>query len=82
VQNYIEGRFANREELAGTLYLNASNALIRRLAERSIEPTTCGLLLDLLLPVARLFAGRMLSASEATAAFGDLTRAMEGLSER
>ena len=82
VQNYIEGRFANRDELAGTLYLNASNALIRRLAERPIEPTTCGLLLDLLLPVARLFAGRMLSASEASAAFGDLTRAMEGLSER
>jgi len=82
VQNYIEGRFANREELAGTLYLNASNSLIRRLAERAIDPTTRGLILDLLLPVARLFAGRMLSASEASNAFGELTRALEGLSQR
>jgi molecular chaperone HtpG len=82
VQNYIEGRFANRDELAGTLYLNASNPLVRRLAEQPIDPLTRGLLLDLLLPIARLFAGRMLSASEASAAFGDLTRAMEGLSER
>ncbi|MFQ3651008.1 MAG: ATP-binding protein [Gemmataceae bacterium] len=82
VQNYIEGRFANRDELAGTLYLNAGNSLIRRLAERPIDATTRGLLLDLLLPIARLFAGRMLSASEASVAFGDLTRALEGLSER
>lgn len=82
VQDYIEGRFANREELSGTLYLNTSNALIRRLVESPLDPQTSGLILDLLLPIARLFAGRMLSASEAASAFADITRTLEGLTRR
>jgi molecular chaperone HtpG len=77
VQHYIERKFGDREQLEGTLWLNAANPLIQRLADSSKE------LLEGILPVlhqmARLFAGRMLNATDATEAFGDITSSLEGL---
>jgi molecular chaperone HtpG len=84
VHEYIETRFSDREELAGTLYLNASNPFVRRLAARGAEgtpldPEVLAGALGLIHQVARLFAGRMLSATDAVACFAQLTRSLEGL---
>ncbi|MFO0876479.1 MAG: ATP-binding protein [Gemmataceae bacterium] len=79
VQQYIDRRFADRDELTGTLYLNANNALIQQLAEQPPAAPLRGAVLTLLHQVARLFAGRMLSAADAVAAFGEVTRSLQGL---
>jgi molecular chaperone HtpG len=79
VQDYVESRFSDRDELAGTLYLNAANPFVRRLAERVPEPEVLAGALGLIHQVARLFAGRMLSAADAVACFASLTRSLEGL---
>ncbi len=39
VQDYVQRKFADNDELRGTLYLNAACPLIRRLAERPPVPT-------------------------------------------
>lgn len=78
VHEYIESRFSDREELAGTLYLNAANPLIRRLAEQAASPQRDGTLI-LVHQIARLFAGRMLSAADAVHAFAQVTRSLQGL---
>src|SRR5262249_29532986 len=78
-QDYVGRRFAGGSDLKGTLYLNASCPLVRLLAERPPAPPVLAGVLTLLHQVARLFAGRMLSASDAIAAFGETTRAIEGL---
>ena len=54
VSEYIESRFSDRDELTGTLYLNASNPLIRRLAERPPEPAVRAAMLTLVHQLARL----------------------------
>jgi molecular chaperone HtpG len=82
VQEFIEARFSDRDELAGTLYLNASNPFVRRLAEQPPPPEVLAGALGLIHQVARLFAGRMLSAADAVSCFAGLTRALEGLVER
>ena len=82
VQNYLQSRFADREELAGTLYLNASNRLIRHLADNAVDEAVLAAVLTLVHQLARLFAGRMLSATEAVTAFADLTRSLERLVHR
>lgn len=79
VHGYVEQRFGDREELAGTLYLNAGNALIRRLAEQPPAREVRDCVLTLVHQVARLFAGRMLSAQDAVGAFAELTRSVQGL---
>jgi molecular chaperone HtpG len=79
VHEYIEGRFGDREELAGTLYLNAANPFVRRLAEKPPPAETRAAVLGLIHQVARLFAGRMLSAADAVGAFGEMTRSLQGL---
>jgi molecular chaperone HtpG len=79
VNEYIEGRFGDRDELAGTLYLNAANPFVRRLAEKPPPPETRGAVLGLIHQVARLFAGRMLSAADAVGAFAEMTRSLQGL---
>jgi molecular chaperone HtpG len=79
VHEYIEGRFGDREELAGTLYLNAANPFVRKLAENLPPPETLSAVLGLIHQVARLFAGRMLSAADAVSAFAQVTRSLEGL---
>jgi molecular chaperone HtpG len=79
VQDYVDRRFSGGADLRGTLYLNASCPLIRQLAENPPAPATLGAVLTLLWQMARLFAGRMLSASDAVAAFAETTRALQGL---
>jgi molecular chaperone HtpG len=79
VNEYIEGRFGDREELAGTLYLNAANPFVRRLAEKPPPAETRAAVLGLIHQVARLFAGRMLSAADAVGAFAEMTRSLQGL---
>jgi hypothetical protein len=79
VNEYVEQKFGDGDELRGTLYLNASSPLIRRLAERPPAAETRAAVLTLLLQTARLFAGRMLSAADAVGAFRELTQSVEGL---
>ncbi|MFO0928286.1 MAG: ATP-binding protein [Gemmataceae bacterium] len=79
VHEYIETRFHDRDELAGTLYLNAANPLVRQLAERPPPAAVRTAALALIHQMARLFAGRMLSAADAVAAFAEVTRSLEGL---
>jgi molecular chaperone HtpG len=79
IHEYIEGRFGDRDELAGTLYLNAANPFVRRLAEKRPPAETLAPVLGLIHQVARLFAGRMLSAADAVGAFAEVTRSLEGL---
>jgi hypothetical protein len=78
VNEYIEQKFKG-EELKGTLYLNASCPLIRRLAEKPPPEMVRDAILALLLQVARLFAVRMLSAADAVVAFRHACQALEGL---
>ncbi len=79
VQEYVDQRFSGGTDLRGTLYLNASCPLVRQLAEKPPAPEVLSGVLTLLHQVARLFAGRMLSASDAVEAFGETTRAIQGL---
>jgi molecular chaperone HtpG len=79
VHEYVERQFGDGDELKGTLYLNATNPLVRRLAERPPAPEVLGAVLTLLHQTARLFAGRMLSAADAVGAFRGLTRSLETL---
>jgi molecular chaperone HtpG len=80
ISSYVEQKFRANDELRGTLYLNASCPLVRRLAEQ--PPDARAAALDLLHQTARLFAGRMLSARDAVVAFRGLTAALEGLLRR
>ncbi len=79
VNEYIDQKFGGGEELKGTLYLNASCPLVRRLAESPPPEAARAAALTLLHQVARLFAGRMLSATDAVAAFRETTRSLEEL---
>jgi molecular chaperone HtpG len=81
VHQYVEQKFRDMEDLRGTLYLNASCPLVRRLAERTPAPATLSATLSVLYQVARLFAGRMLSAAEAIDAFREFTGSLENLLE-
>ncbi len=79
VQEYVDQKFSGGVDLRGTLYLNASCPLVRQLAEKPPAPELLGSVLTLLHQVARLFAGRMLSAADAVQAFAAATRAIQGL---
>jgi molecular chaperone HtpG len=86
VHEYVGQRFTGGEDLRGTLYLNASCPLVRRLAEQAArapgDERAAGqraAVLTLLYQTARLFAGRMLSAADAVGAFRDLTGSLERL---
>ncbi len=78
ISSYVEQKALENEDLRGTLYLNAANPLIRRLAQEPNQ-TTRAAALTVLHQTARLFAGRMLSARDAAGAFADLSGALEGL---
>jgi molecular chaperone HtpG len=82
VHEYIDSRFGDREELAGTLHLNANNPFIRRLAERPPSREVRDCVLTMVYQIARLFAGRMLSASDAVQSFGELTKSLQTLATR
>ncbi len=77
IQEYVEAKYRAGDELRGTLYLNAGCPLVRRLAE--LPPAQLVPALTLLHQVARLFAGRMLSTTEAVEAFGGLIQALDRL---
>ena len=79
IHSYVEQKFSDPDELRGTLYLNAACPLVRRLAETPAGDGKRDAVLTLLHQVARLFAGRMLSAADAVAAFAEMTRSVEGL---
>jgi molecular chaperone HtpG len=79
VQQYVEQKYAGGDELRGTLYLNASCPLIRRLVEQPPAGVALAAVLTLLHQLARLFAGRMLSASDAVEAFREVNRSLERL---
>jgi molecular chaperone HtpG len=79
VREYVENKFSDSDELRGTLYLNTTSPLIRRLADKPPRRELRDALLTLLYQMARLFAGRMLSAADAIEAFRDVTGALEGL---
>jgi molecular chaperone HtpG len=79
VHEFVEDKFKDSDELRGTLYLNASCPLIRQLAEKPPAGEVRAAVLTLIHQMARLFAGRMLSAADAVAAFADITRSLEGL---
>jgi molecular chaperone HtpG len=86
VSAYVEQQSAGKD-LNGTLYLNASCPLVRRLAEQ--PPSADGevgrpapnvaAVLTALYQLARLFCGRMLTAADAAEAFRDMTHSLERL---
>ncbi len=79
VHSYVESKFADSDELRGTLFLNASCPLMRRLAEQPPAKEVLEAVLAVVHQVARLFAGRMLSAADAVGAFGEVVRSLEKL---
>jgi molecular chaperone HtpG len=79
VHEYVEGKFVGEDDLRGTLYLNVSCPLVRRLAEEPPAPAVLAAVLTLVHQVARLFAGRMLSAANAVAAFAEMSESLTTL---
>ena len=79
VNEYVEQKFGDGDELKGTLYLNATSPLVRRMVEKPPEPAVLGAVLTLIHQTARLFAGRMLSAADAVTAFRELSGSLERL---
>ena len=65
-------------DLSGTLYLNAACPTLSKLAA-STNPMSREAALALIYQVARLFAGRMLTPADVTAAFGEAMSALETL---
>jgi molecular chaperone HtpG len=79
IGEFIDERFSKRDELRGTLFLNASNPLMRSLVEAPPPEPALRAVLEVVHQLARLFAGRMLSAADAVSAFGSITTALHGL---
>src|SRR5262249_40776569 len=79
VNAYVEQRTAGGQDLRGTLYLNASCPLVRRLAEQPPNAETRAAVLTALYQMARLFCGRMLTAAEAALAFREMSHSLERL---
>ena len=79
VQDYLERKSGSDDDFAGTLYLNASCPLVRRLAEDKTLAERQPTVLALLHQTARLFAGRMISPLEAVQAFREFNRAIESM---
>lgn len=79
--DYLETRAPGSEAMAGTLVLNATNDMMRKLARES-ESAARDAALDLVLHLARLFSGRTLNASDAARAFAGVTGAVELMRSR
>lgn len=75
--NYLDQVQAREDDLEGTLYLNASCPLIARLSAQPADPRRLRPILDLLYHFARLFAGRMLSPSDAAGSFDAIAGSLE-----
>lgn len=78
VRGYVD-RQRGRTGDAGTLHLNAACPLIRRLASEGIGPARKQAALAVIAYFARLFCGRMLDASRATADLGAWQRSLDKL---
>ncbi|MBX9678602.1 MAG: ATP-binding protein [Gemmataceae bacterium] len=79
LREYVDHRFSDKSELSGTLYLNASCPLIKKLAEQGVNAGIRDAMLLSLYEIARLFSGRMLNAGQASKAFGSMIGAMDYL---
>lgn len=75
--DYVENLAADKQ-IEGTLYLNASCPLVRRLAAQE-SSTGKSAACTLILQIARLFSGRTLTARDAASAFGEITKSLDGL---
>jgi molecular chaperone HtpG len=67
------------EDVAGTLYLNASSSIVQQLSAAPIDTARLGYVLDILYHLARLFASRMLAPSDATESFRVIAKSLETL---
>lgn len=79
IATYLHDTGTSEEDLKGTLYLNASCPLIGRLNALADESPARDAALTLIYQVARLFAGRTLTVSGATAAFEEAVQALASL---
>jgi molecular chaperone HtpG len=77
ISDYVERKSADAGDFQGTLYLNASCPLVRRLAEDAALGRDRAMVLAILYQTARLFAGRMLAPLEAVGAFREINQALE-----
>lgn len=83
VSDYMHKFTGAEADLAGTLYLNAACPLIVKLASTPSDASTNrDAALALIYQLARLFAGRMMTPADATAAFKETITAIEGLVEK
>ncbi|MEP7289404.1 MAG: ATP-binding protein [Chloroflexota bacterium] len=83
VSDYIDKmKTSDEDDIRGTLYLNASCALIKQLAETPPAEATRDSVLTLIYQVARLFAGRTLTPTDVKAAFGETIKALEALASK
>lgn len=80
VSDYLDNvTTTNDEDLKGTLYINAACSLVQHLVENPPDAAARDAVLTLLYQIARLFAGRTLTATDAAAAFRESVKALEGL---
>lgn len=79
VGEYMKKIASANDDIAGTLYLNAACSLIRRLSENPPPDDVRDAVLELIYQVVRLFAGRMLTPTDAAKAFRSMCGAIEGL---
>jgi molecular chaperone HtpG len=77
IKAYVEDHPGAADDHGGTLYLNASCGVLRKLAQASPSPEVLAATLIMLRQLARLFCGRALTAADAAAAFGDFTDNLE-----
>ena len=74
--DYLENHASDAQKIAGKLVINAQNAWMRQLASED-ESAARDAALEVAFQVARLFAGRTLSADDAAKAFQNVTEAVE-----
>lgn len=79
VSGYIDQLKTSDDELRGTLYLNASCSLIRRLIDNPPDEAIRDAILGMLYQFARLFAGRTMTAKDANGAFEEITQSIEAM---
>jgi molecular chaperone HtpG len=79
VSEYMHKAAATQDDVKGTLYLNVACPLIVRLVESPPAEAVCHAALALVYQVARLFAGRTLTAADATLAFREAMEAIQEL---
>jgi molecular chaperone HtpG len=79
IGDYVNRMSTSEDDLSGTLYVNASCAIIDRLANQPPADALRDSALTLIYQVARLFAGRTLTPADVTDAFGETIRSLDAL---